>query len=134
MANTTYWYSYLVSPSDEEIHEFILNQFEVMWDEYARARSLIPDGNLVEISYQELAADPEEAVAGIYRRLGLASDKARVCERVRHMNETKLRNYQTNVFPSLPPPLAQHVATRWAAYAAEWGYVKDSEVLTLATS
>eukprot|EP00965_Chrysotila_dentata_P249939 6209158-Pleurochrysis_carterae.AAC.4 len=33
---------------------------------------------------QELAADPEEAVAGIYRRLGLASDKARTHTKAAH--------------------------------------------------
>ena len=29
MARTTYWYMYLAAPTDEQIHEFILNQFEV---------------------------------------------------------------------------------------------------------
>lgn len=28
MAKTTYWYMYVATPTDEQIHEFILNQFE----------------------------------------------------------------------------------------------------------
>ena len=65
MADTTYWYMYLATPTDEQIHEFILNQFEVLWREYAAARALVPAGNLVEISYAELTAEPVRVGLGV---------------------------------------------------------------------
>ena len=65
MADTQYWHMYLATPTSEQIHEFILNQFEVLWREYAAARALVPPGNLVEISYAELTAEPVRVGVGV---------------------------------------------------------------------
>jgi len=71
MADTQYWHMYLATPTDEQIHEFILNQFEVLWREYAAARALVPAGNLVEISYAELTAEPV-GIIGVGVGVGVA--------------------------------------------------------------
>jgi hypothetical protein len=34
MADKTYWYSYLNTPSDDDIMEFILSQYEILYDSY----------------------------------------------------------------------------------------------------
>jgi hypothetical protein len=49
-----------------------LSQFEVLWREYAEARNLVPDGNLIEISYAELTADPAKAIGRVYNPKALS--------------------------------------------------------------
>eukprot|EP00966_Prymnesium_polylepis_P276679 6392161-Prymnesium_polylepis.1 len=57
MARTTYWYMYLAAPSDEQIHEFILHQFEVLWAEYKADRAALPEGRCMRALRAEAAAD-----------------------------------------------------------------------------
>ena len=44
----------------------------MLWREYAAARALVPAGNLVEISYAELTAEPSAAIGRVYSELGMA--------------------------------------------------------------
>ena len=71
MADSTYWYSYLARPTDDQVHEFILSQFVTLWKEYDTARKAVPAGNLVELSYEELVKDPPAALKRIYEQLHL---------------------------------------------------------------
>jgi len=41
---------YLKRPTSAQIHDFILSQFAILWDEFAADRALIPPGRLVEIT------------------------------------------------------------------------------------
>ena len=34
MADTTYWHTYLNTPTDEQVQGFILTQYDILWDEY----------------------------------------------------------------------------------------------------
>jgi len=58
MADTTYWYSYLNTPTDDEVLDFIISQYSIMMRHYLRDRSLIPDGNLIEVGFDEVTKDP----------------------------------------------------------------------------
>ena len=123
MADTTYWYMYLSTPTDEQVHEFILNQFEVLWDEYASARSAIPDGNLVEVSYEDLARDPVATIGHVYETLGLPGFEERVRPIVQAAcDRPAAKRYQRNTFSPLPPAVREVVSRRWAKYAEAWGY------------
>lgn len=123
MADTTYWHCYLKAPTDEQVHEFILNQFVVLWDEYARARGAIPKGNLVEVGYDELSADPTATIGRIYRELGIGGFEDRVRGVIDEAGErNKHATYKTNAFSPLPAALKAKVAQRWAAYTKAWGY------------
>ena len=123
MARTTYWYMYLATPTDEQIHEFILNQFVVLWREYDAARKLVPEGNLVEIAYSDLAKDPVKTVAGIYKTLSLDGFDERMRERVAAACERpQVKGHKVNKLGPLPDDLRAHVAQRWAEYCEAWGY------------
>ena len=71
MADTTYWYTYLARPTDAQVTAFILDQFVTLWDEYKADRALVPKGNLHEVAYADLAADPVGEVRRLYAALGL---------------------------------------------------------------
>jgi hypothetical protein len=123
MAETTYWYMYLSKPSDAMIHEFILSQFETLWDEYDRARKALPTGALVEVGYDELTADAPATVGRIYAELGLEGYEERVRDLVEaHTRRPAVKGHKKNAFAPLDPELRTLVARRWAAYSAAWGY------------
>lgn len=58
MADTTYWYSYLNCPTDDQIVDFIVSQYRINMRDYLRDRDLIPQGNLVEVSFSSLTLNP----------------------------------------------------------------------------
>ena len=124
MADTTYWYMYLARPTDAQIHDFILCQFELLWQSYDDARKAIPPGRLVELSYTELTADPAAAIARIYDALGLPGFEERMRDRVvAHTRRPAVQGHRKNKFAPLEPKLRALVARRWAAYTEAWGYV-----------
>lgn len=75
----------MAEPSRAQIHEFILSQFVTLWEEYARARTMIPEGNLAELSYDELAADPVGAVHGGHFHIGRRALSHRAAGTFTHM-------------------------------------------------
>jgi hypothetical protein len=123
MADTAYWYTYLAQPTDEQVHEFILNQFVVLWDEYDKARRQVPKGNLAEVSYEELTADPVGTIGSIYSTLGIDGYDEHVKAHVAAAVERPtVKGHKVNEFNQLPPELKEIVSKRWAAYTDAWGY------------
>lgn len=123
MANTAYWHMYLAQPTDEQIHEFILNQFVVLWHEYDVARKLVPEGNLAEVAYADLAANPIPTMRSIYQRLSLGGFEERMKEVVAaNFQRPQVKGHKVNAFGEMPPELRKVVAERWADYARAWGY------------
>lgn len=57
MADKTYWFSYLNRPDEAHVREFVLSQFEILFDEYEADKGLIPQGNLVEVRFDSLESD-----------------------------------------------------------------------------
>lgn len=67
---------YLQAVSTSEIDEMIMGNYKKVVEKYLNERHLIPEGNLVELSYQELLDAPEQEVQRIYRELGLPNYKS----------------------------------------------------------
>eukprot|EP00934_Nitzschia_sp_Nitz4_P008091 Nitzschia sp. Nitz4//scaffold118_size93875//84641//86167//NITZ4_004802-RA/size93875-processed-gene-0.46-mRNA-1//1//CDS//3329533766//8081//frame0 len=70
MADTTYWYTYMNTPSNAEIQEFILSQYEILWEHYQAGKELLRPDQLVEVSFDALVTDPEGTLGTIYQQLG----------------------------------------------------------------
>ena len=123
MANTAYWYMYLATPTDEQIHEFILSQFVTLWREYAEARERVPNGNLVEVCYDELAQDPIGTVGRIYKALSLDGFEEHMRGRVAAtLDKPSVKGHKVNKLGKLPDDLRAVVARRWEEYCEAWGY------------
>lgn len=136
MADTTYWYMYLATPTDAQVHDFILNQFEVLWDEYDADRKALPASDLAEVSFEQLDNDPVGTLRSIYAQLGLGAYEgspargadafdARVKPRVEAATSGRPSKYQKNAHKPLPAALRKIVAGRWEAYSRAWGYTWD---------
>jgi hypothetical protein len=120
MADTTYWFTYLQSPTDAEIQEFILYQYELLWEKYEAGRELLTAKQYVEVAYDELLNHPVEAVGRIYQHFGwcMSDDMQR-----------KLRSEAQVSFPcnrhcALPKALQQVVEERWRPSLERLGYSK----------
>ena len=58
---------------EERLKENILRDFSEMYRCYSEDRSLIPNGHLVEVKYEDLASNPIRTMKSIYQELNLGS-------------------------------------------------------------
>ncbi len=104
------------------LEESVLKTFEEIYTCYEEDRTLIPDSNLHELSYEDLIRDPKAALAEIYKALDLgefapaepAIDK-RLAESPDYKPKTK---YQAS-------PNALKVSRRWSDYIERFGYADE---------
>lgn len=109
--------------TESEIKDMIFNIYTRLLKRYIHDRTLIPDGNLIEISYDELDTEPIETVRKIYQELNLPDfDKA-----LPHFEDylNSVKNYQTNKFKSIEPTLEKRILSEWGFSFSEWGYKKN---------
>jgi hypothetical protein len=120
MADTTYWYTYLARPTDKQVSEFVLNQFELLHEEYVAARGLVPEGSLVELGFAELEGGPVAALERVYGALGWEMS-ARARARMRAHVEG-LRGFRKNSHRQLSAVHQRLVWRRWRRAFDEFGY------------
>jgi omega-hydroxy-beta-dihydromenaquinone-9 sulfotransferase len=56
---------------EEEMQQVILENYREMYEKYNRDRSLIPEGNLIDIKYEDFIRNPLAHMKRIYKELGL---------------------------------------------------------------
>lgn len=56
---------------DDEMQETILENYREMYEKFDRDRDLIPEGNLIDIKYEDFIQDPVSHMKDIYSRLKL---------------------------------------------------------------
>lgn len=119
MADTTYWFTYLCPPpSDRQIQEFVLWQYEAMWEHYEHARAALPGGALVEVAYTDLVESPVSTLARVYDELGWAGfPQAMFAQEARG-----LASYRPNTLRPLDASVRRVVAARWGPSFARLGY------------
>ncbi|KAL3919298.1 MAG: hypothetical protein SGILL_003824, partial [Bacillariaceae sp.] len=111
MADTTYWYTYLNTPSDDQIMKFILRQYEILFDRYESGRRQIEEiqqqtqqqQSLVEVSFDELSQRPIETVRRIYKALGWTMTSSFHESLVEEL--VTVHSYQRNAHKELPDRL-----------------------------
>lgn len=104
-----------------------LNQFVLMHEylicSYLERRSLIPEGNLHELSYAELTDRPLEALQTAYEELSLG-DFGEVQPRLEDYIG-KTRDHPQNVYSPLEPRERSVISDSWSRFASEFGYELD---------
>lgn len=134
MADTTYWYTYVNTPSNDQITEFILRQYEILYDRYEQGRKdLLQDTvkehnnkqRLVEISYNDISRRPMETAQKIYEELGW-NWTPRYQERLEsELVGHEFRDYQKNRHKSLDPSMKELINKRWGPSFERFGYKKE---------
>lgn len=106
-------------PHYDWIEEEVFSNLQRMHEAYERDRSLIPSGNLVELRYEDLVADPKGSLRALYERLDLGDFGPAEPGIDAYLAGEK--DYRTNRF-ELPDDVRARVAERWRGYADRWGY------------
>ncbi|MEA3462821.1 MAG: sulfotransferase, partial [Bacteroidota bacterium] len=98
--------------SQAEIEEIILKDNARILQKYLAERTLIPEGNLVEVGFEELEKAPLQTIEAIYQQLHLGG-----FENVRPDMETYLDSvsqYRRNIYHEIPAPLLDRLNKKWA--------------------
>jgi len=106
-------------PNEEGLAEYVLTTFARMHESFEASRSLIPDGQLHELRYEELVAEPLQEMRRLYEQLELG-DFAQAEAAVRDYL-AQVKEYRTNRYVESADEQAL-VACRWHGYFSRHGY------------
>lgn len=105
------------------IETSVLDTFVRMYERFEKDRELISRGQLIDVRYEDLAADPVGELRNIYEQLDLG-DFQRAEPAVRAFARKK-RDYRRNQY-DLPPEVVERVRRRWAPYFQRYGYTEHA--------
>ncbi|OQR90506.1 hypothetical protein THRCLA_09316 [Thraustotheca clavata] len=127
MANTAFWYIYLNTPSDEQVTEYTLWQFERMWKGYNDAAVVDQTnstrkvaGDILELSYNNLVTQPIESLKQVYNHAGISWTEE--IESNYQKQVAALANYKVNQFVDLPASLRRVIQMRAKGYFSAFNY------------
>jgi omega-hydroxy-beta-dihydromenaquinone-9 sulfotransferase len=109
--------------SEQDLDRQVLENYVRLLDVYLKERDLVPRGNLVEVRYEDLVADPAGEVKKIYSSLGLPFDQA--LPGIQQYLDRKTR-YKTNEY-SLDPAMVKKVNEAWGFAFDQWKYPRRGE-------
>jgi hypothetical protein len=105
--------------TDAMLREEVLALYESHMETYERTKSLIPEGNLIEVKYEDFIADPMPMMERIYSQFQLDGwDRAREAFQ-RHFDTQ--RSYKTNKF-DISDEVIRIVNERWDGIRELHGY------------
>jgi len=114
-----YSHKFLQKANQVEIAEIILSIYEHMYKIYHKEKSLIPQGHLVEITYEELEKDPLGCLGTIYDQLELSDFDVFSTRAEAYLSQIK--GYKKNEF-RIPEEVRKIVRQRWAGNFQLFGY------------
>lgn len=97
----------------------VRRNFAVMMQRYLRDRASIPPGNLVEVRFEDVEADPLGELERIYRRLGLPGWK--LARKPIAAYAASLANYRKNRY-RIDRRVVRIVDREWGFAVKAWGY------------
>ncbi len=101
-------------------HNMILENYRRIQEAYLKDRALIPEGNLVEVSYDQIGEGSEEMFTHIYKTLGLNSLE----EALPHVRDylKTIKNYKKNKFIPIEDHMVERIQKEWKFAFDEFGY------------
>ncbi len=108
----------------EQLDELIHSSMERMYRAFFKQREEIPAGDLIDVKYEDLVANPLEQLERIYQELELGDFEQQREHFKAYLGEQ--RDYQTNRH-ELPAAAAAEVDRRWGFFMERYGYPKSSE-------
>jgi hypothetical protein len=111
--------------SEAERRDYVWTCFTRMYEAFEAQRELIPAGQLLELRYEELVANPLETMRSIYEQLDLGDfESAKENLKKRLVNHA---TYRTNSHP-IDPKAEQEILERWHSYAEKYNYLAPNRV------
>lgn len=106
-------------PSDEYVEDYIIGLYEMLYDQYNKDKEMIPEGNLIEIRYEDFVKAPIDVLEQVYGELSLEG-----FEEARPQFESyieSLGDYKTNNFV-LREDLKEKINTKLGRFVDQFGY------------
>lgn len=106
--------------SEQKIRDMIFEFYSRMLNKYISDRMLIPKGNLIEISYDDLSNNAMGTAEKIYQKLFIPG-----FDEAKPYFEAYLKsveNYEKNNFEEFEPELLERIKKEWAFSFEAWGY------------
>jgi len=124
MSNLLLWrdaisINFLQSVTAEDIIELVLSTYEQLYQCYFREKINIPEGQLVEIKFEDFEKKPMDELARIYDYLGLAGFKEMAPSAQSYLKS--LGHYRKNSF-SMTPDVKALIYQRWRETFDRYGY------------
>jgi hypothetical protein len=111
-------------PDPNELDDWILRQYRVMYDTFFAERHLIPSGQFYEMGFEQLETDPIGQLREMYEALRLPDFAVAEPALTRYV--ASLAGYQKNRFSELSASMQNRVADAWGPCFAEWGYDREA--------
>jgi hypothetical protein len=111
---------FLQSFEQDAIDRVILETNAAVMKRYMESRSLIPDGQLVELGFEELNNNPIESLHRIYEELGLEGFEDAL-PGIRDYLES-VKDYRLNRYPELSPEWRERLREAWGSWAEAYQY------------
>ncbi|MCO5229780.1 MAG: sulfotransferase [Chitinophagales bacterium] len=108
--------------SDEEVDERVFYNFSSTMKKYIEEYQLIPKGNLIEVSFDELEDNPLGAMKMIYSKLQIPNFEVAQPFMEEYLN--KVKNYKKNRFPDLDDNYIHRINKEWDFAFQHWSYEK----------
>ncbi len=107
--------------SAEEIQEIILETYCKLHEAYLAQKHLIPEGNLIEIQYEDLRDQPMKLLEEVYQKLGMDHfEQARP-----HLENYLEQNLKSNTMSyDYDQEVVMLINERWDFAFKTWGYDK----------
>ena len=124
-SSTMHWLDKELAPTalqdvDEEmVREHALRNYEKLMLRYEEDKVLIPEGNLVEVRFEDFVADPLGEVTRIYETLGLVLGPEAQQQMQQYLLTVK--GYKKNTY-RLDRRTRRELARRWGFMIRRWGY------------
>jgi omega-hydroxy-beta-dihydromenaquinone-9 sulfotransferase len=98
----------------------IIRVYTEMYDAFFEERSLIPEGRLCEVGFEDLERAPVEVIRSIYEVLGLPGFESLQPRLENYLGS--IAGYRKNRHEELPEPLRRRIAQEWGRSFDEWKY------------
>ena len=112
--------------TDDEIENRIFYWYRTTLGKYLDERYMIPEGNLIEVSYKELDDQPKETIEKIYKDLDLWDYQVARPDIEEYLGT--IADYQKNSKNVLEKRIYDRIVDEWAFAFKEWGYAAKQEV------
>ena len=105
--------------NEEEIERQVIENYKRLMTSFFDQQDLIPPGNLVDVRYEDLVADPLKQVRHIYKTLKIPHLQQALPGMKSYLERKK--NYKTNVY-EIDKKIIDRVTKEWEFTIKKWNY------------
>jgi hypothetical protein len=109
----------LQETTEDDLERHVVSDYLQLMDRYFKDKDLIPNGQLIELRYEDLIKNPIEQVKVIYEKLRLPGFEQALPEMKKYLE--RQAKYKTNVY-AIDKKTIEYVYEHWHHEIDRWGY------------